>query len=709
METEYERGMVWNMKWQIDRNKETYILRYYLPCEPICREDTTFARMEALISYCIQYRITAVMLYVDLNPYWYYMPDDIEHVKYYSKIVKVLAEKMRGQGISYQLNYQNLFGSWDGGADLQEAYNWENYVDELGIASRGCACSIGERFRETAGAKLRIWAETKPDVIWIDDDIRFHNHRTSIEDWWSGKIPSERTDFGCFCDRHIRLFNEKHHWAYTRDQIVRGILNGNGKNGMRRAWLDFSGECAEEVAEWIEQTIHEASPETRIAIMTSSPDAHSVEGRHWGGFLEKLSGGDTPLLRPTFGPYAEKEPRDFLDSYLVVEQLKANIRSQYPEGFDFCPEIENTRFTRWSKSVAATGYQIMLSAFLGCRGVTLSIFDLEGCVLAEEPEYGQLLQSRRNFADRMAGWDLWEWESQGVGLVTAPERIAAQCNARQAAQMHQLASGRLWDKGLTKAGIPCRYITPDQAGRWKCAALDGYTANLLQDAEIEKLLSGGLLLDAGAAEVLNRRGFSEGIGVGVGEEGSCITASEILHRLRRSDGSEVRVPSRIDGGKWSRLIPEGAETISSLVTPYGTEYPGFTFYENGLGGRICVYAGKGSLGDGFYSNYRVRMLKDICRELSGERLFEMNNASYALMAVKRRKEEYAVFIANMSADEMRDIVIRAPRRVREAAVIDAEGTEYPAQIEGDRISCGAAALPLYGALVCRIRLEESRE
>lgn len=698
------KGEAWGVEWQIEQKKNTYILRYYLPCEPVYEKAVVYRRMEELINYCAQYKVTAVMLYVDLNPYWYYMPDDIEHTKYYTDIVNMLAKKMREHSISYQLNYQNLFGSWDGGADLRYVNNWENYVDELGIESRGCACSAGKRFRKIAGEKLRRWAETKPDVIWIDDDIRFHNHRTSIDDLWSGKIPVERLDFGCFCENHISLFNKKYNSDYSRSEIVHGILKGDNQNELRKKWFDFSGECANEVAEWIEKTIHGVSPQTRTAIMTSTPDAHSVEGRNWGSLLAKLSGNGKPLLRPTFGPYTEECPRDFFESYLLVEQLKANIRYQYKDEFDFCPEIENTRFTRWSKSIAATGYQIMLSAFLGCRGVTLSIYDLEGCVLAEEPEFARLLQEKRSFADAMAQLELWEWESEGVGLFTSPDRIAAGCNERSVSEIHQLASGRLWDKTLLKAGIPCKYMTPDRIRECKCAALDEYTVNLLMDSEIQELLSKGLLLDAGAAKVLNRRGFTSYIGVVVGEEGSCIAASEVLHRYRHIDGSEVRVPARIDGKKWNELILEGAEAISTLITPYGTGSPGFTYYHNRLGGTVYVYAGKGALGDGFYSNYRVKMLKDLCNDIAGKSIFKVNNTSYTLLAVKRREGEAAVFVSNLNADRMVDIMIEAPGKVKTAMIVGTDGSEYPAKIDANKVYCSCFELNTYEALVCKISL-----
>lgn len=676
-------------------SKIKYILRYYVPCDPTYSEEVTARRGDELIAYCINNGIQSVMLYVDLNPNWYYMPDTVQHTEYYAELLHPLINKMREKSISYQLNYQNLFGSWDGGADLSDVNGWENWVDEKGMESKGCACCIGPKFREIAGKKLQIWASTKPDVMWIDDDIRFHNHRAPIREFWSGKAFAERVDFGCFCNQHIERFHREYGNTYTRQEIEEGILKGSI---VRKQWMEFSGNIANEVTEWIEKTIHEVSPDTKVAVMTSNPDVHSVEGRNWKHFLKNLSGKEKPLLRPTFGPYMEGNPRDFFSSYLVYEQLKANIHSQYGSDVEFCPEVENTRFTRWSKSVAATEYQLLLGSFLGCKDITLSIFDLEGCVLEEEPEWAGMLKKMRPMLDILFKYGLWNWDSEGISLITAPDRIAE--NTREVTQMQQLARGRLWDGTLVKAGIPCKYITPDKITGCVGVALDAYTADLLHDEEIEYLLSQGVLLDAGAAQQLSARGFSEYIGLSVGKRMECIAGCEVLHTCRHQDGSVVRVPSRIDGWKWNDLILDGAEKISTLITPYGSEHVGFSRFKNKLGGTVYVYAANGSFGDGFYTNYRVGLLKRICQEILKEQIVQVNNGSYMLTVSKAYGENRAIMITNMSADTVNDLEITVPQTVNEVSLYKQDGTCIQSLVKEKVIKCTDLDLHMYESIIC---------
>ncbi len=680
-----------------EKNKQIYILRYYLPCEPIYDKETTERRCVDLIEYCKTNRIQAVMLYVDLYPYWYYLPDSLEHTEYYVGVVKSLAERLRQTGVSYQLNYQNLFGAWDGGADMRYVNGWENYVDQYGNESWGVGCSLGEKFRKVAGTKLKMWAATKPDIIWIDDDIRLHNHRTSIHKLYAGDLNREELDFGCFCDKHINEFNKMYGLSATREQLHQGILSGGD---LRKKWLDFCRVCANDVAQWIEKTVNEVSEDTTIALMSSFPDSHSIEGRHWGEFLKKLSGDKTPIIRAHFGPYCESNPHEFFECYNFIEQLKANIKCQFDRDFEFCPEVENTRFSVWSKSLAATKFQLMLSAYLGCKGITLSIYDLEGAMLGEYPEFANLLQQVRPFCDSMANENLWNAESVGVAFITSPDRAGEHTFKKDVATMEELRCGRVWDNLIIKCGVPCKYVTPEEININKVFAVDTFTAEMLSDDEIIKILSKNSILDAGAAKCLQDRGFGKYLGIKVGEKLRCMVSTEAFNNFCHADGSEMRLPIRIAGGKWNEILLNGAVEMSRYITPYGKEYTGTAMFTNSLRGKVLVFAGNGNMGDGFFSSYRVKWLKTIFFEMSENTLPQIDNKSYALMSVKETNDKYMVFIANMCADNIDNIKIKLPTNVSRGELCDINGNVSDVGLSGNCAYCNGLNLNLYEAIVC---------
>ncbi len=657
------------MKWKLDDKKFTYVLRYYLPCLPQYEKEVTKKRTDELISFCKENLVDAVMFYVDLNPYWYYAPDSLEHTEYLVDIIKDVGEKLKAENISFQLNYQDLFGAWDGNCDNSHNCDWEFYTDEFGEKSYGSGCMIGEKFRKLAGKKLSLWAETKPDVIWIDDDMRIHNHRTEIHKVWAGEKSSEQMDYGCFCENHIALFNKKYNSSYDREALRNDILNSKE---VFKKWREFNNDVYTDTSLWIEKTIKEKSPDTRVAIMTSLPDVHAVEGRNWNTFLNSLTGDDIPLLRPTFGPYCEGNPRDFYTSYALFNQLKANVEFQYKNEVNYLPEIENTRFTVYSKSIGATSFQIMLSAFLGSKGVTLSIFDLEGCVLSEEPEFGELLKSRKKFCDMVTEVVCDGYRETGIAMITSPDRFVDRKDYTNPTRISDLSQNRTNEHILLKAGIPCVYCVPENLKDYNAVFLDADAVLQLNDDELKSCLTKGVFMDSQAAIEIIKRGFKEYIGADIGEKIYSIAASEQLIDLKHNDGSDVYVPSRISGGKWREIIPEGAEVISKLITPDGKKRPGFVLYENSLGGRICIYASDGCFGDGFYSNYRIKLLRNICSYLSTDiPVVELKN--YGMCVVKEKDDKLAIFIANLSADTMKDIHVTLKNKYSFAQIISKDG------------------------------------
>jgi len=307
------------------------------------------------------------MLYVALDPNLYYMPDTLEYTRPTRDTLLPYIEELKKTGISYQINYQNLIGSISGGADFSERLGYEPLVDYKGYFAGGIACPLGKNFRKIAEEKLKIWAETNPDVFWLDDDLRMYNHGSS----YFGRKEGGYVDCFCFCDEHIRLFNEKVGGNYTREEIVAGILQDGEPTQMRRDYLTFMNETTTEFASWIEETIHSVNKNIRIAQMTSGPDSHSAENRNWGDFLMSLSGEYSAIVRPHFGPYRETTSRDFVACYKLLAQSICNMQETYKKRIDFCPEIENTRFTVWAKSARATAFQLILSVFMGCPKITL--------------------------------------------------------------------------------------------------------------------------------------------------------------------------------------------------------------------------------------------------------------------------------------------------------------------------------------------------
>lgn len=630
------------------KKTQGYILRYYLPVQPYFDQDYTDKRFAELLSFCKQTKISAVMFYVALSPDFYYVCDSVDYAQKVKEQMLPYIDKLRTFGISYQLNFQNFMGSTLGGVNFSDKYDWENLVDHKGRESFGCGCPIGEKFRAHAGARLKIWAETKPDVIWIDDDFRLHNHGTPI--FAQLENESAYMDFYCFCDNHISLFNALKGYNFDREELVKEITKSGSPSPIREEYLDFLNQTMVDTARWIEQLVHSISPDTRIAQMTSFPDVHSAEGRKWEEFLPALCGQHTPMTRPHFGPYRETYPREFINCYKMLSQSIKQIKSVYKGKVEYCPEVENTRFTTWSKSAAATAYQLALSAFTGCNDVTLSLFDLDGGAFFDEPRYLSLLKDQRKLLDKLVNLDLADQDFVGVNIPTC-QTSARKYLLRDGEGFEKLSGKqRNVENNLLLMGIPCAYHSTNEQSIG-LTALDEYSASFLTDEQLKDLLSKRVFLDGGATRVLIERGYGEYIGVNSAKLMPVIVNAEKINLFTRKDNTYIRIPSRIPVNCWFDLeLLHSPKILSEFLLPDGRVYPAMVTFNNSLGGKVAIYPAKDDWGDGFFNHYRTKLFKTVFKDLD-QSLPTIDVPCFTLCAVKRKADRSYILISNLSADK----------------------------------------------------------
>ncbi|MCQ2118972.1 MAG: hypothetical protein MJY84_03520, partial [Bacteroidales bacterium] len=124
-------------------------------------------------------------------------------------------------------------------------FGWRAMTGPDGSHCSSQTCPRDSSFLAFQAAYHAYYSETlQPDGIYIDDDLRITQH-----------YPASCI---CFCDHCIAEFNAKHGYSYTREGLVKALLDN--EDGVRGNWIAFSQESLGIVGGYIGKAVHEVSP-----------------------------------------------------------------------------------------------------------------------------------------------------------------------------------------------------------------------------------------------------------------------------------------------------------------------------------------------------------------------------------------------------------------------------------------------------------------
>lgn len=688
----------------LQQDKKTRIsYRYFLPWAPAWGDHSFVAqRLEELVSFGHEAGIDSFQFYVN-TPWssYYLLPVNVtSQLEWVAWMKEVVAPRIRREGFGLELNFQEILGATTFNTDVRALYKWKQFmVDQKGNTSTGSPCPEDPVYREEMGKMLRAWASLSPDIFWIDDDFRLHNHSAP--------------GMFCYCPLHLAKFSALIGKTYSREMLLEEVLQPGPPSAVRIAWLDFLGGYMADLADWASQTIRSVSPGSRIALMTSGTDIHSLEGRDWSNLLHRLSPNHKPLIRPTFGLYTgtASAPKaaaagliDILSQVQVVEQ------SLGADNCDFAPELENTRYTTWSKSVAHSTCSLIMGQLMGLPQITVAVNDLDGSPLSEEPTLVPLFRNARPRMEAIASLSLKNWPVLGL-IALSDKDTARMTQLKPNAEYWDMAPGSRFEGSLFNMGIPFHYATARDAGASAHPVLlEASSIWKASDQEMKKILSGAVLMTSGAAKLLEQRGFGSLTGVTVLEHHTNGIQSEIYVKSELPGVTTIRVPHR--GADWDRVeLQPGAVTASYFLDFMGIQHPGTVLFRNTLGGRIAVYAQNSDMQGGvFGSHARLRWLHGV--------LTWITNGNYQAMPViqqhgisllKQKNNQYLYSFCNLGTDTLDKFTLRWNGRVSSMQSLQVDGSWKPVQFISEAVVGGLAPtvsfdchLNVYDWLVVRI-------
>ncbi len=488
-------------------------------------------------------------------------------------IARERMKSLRESGVNrVGINVLSTLGHSDSNDEVAAAMPFQGMTNPAGHASTHCACPNDPRHRDYIKHLYRLVAESGPDFIWVDDDFRLV---------WHGAA-----DFGCFCP----ICLEKCGGERDREALIQGF-NDPAQGDLRLRWSEFMAASMAELARDIREAIRETAPAVEIGLMSGGyrfPTYGNHDIRRWAKAL------DARLFRPGDGCWTDRQafdlPRKILDVGMQIRQMgdgPAVIQHEI-EGY---PELA------LEKSLRMVDSESELGLFAGSNGIAVNVLSWEQLNTLDEytPKLRSYVERRPLYEEIVQRCEGTRWG--GLWLAHSNQLMARR----------HLKPGENWfDQNgywpflpleLATIGLP---LTP-----WRehaCGTiLAGRVTEALTDSELEKLLSGGVLMDGDALVELWRRGFGELTGVRLSDTAIRSDAAEEAnaHPLNGADAGcrrDIHIGLGFAGGTQEvrplELIDAAAEPLAHLDRMRSAGIRGISLarYVNRLGGRVAVAA-----------------------------------------------------------------------------------------------------------------------
>jgi len=599
--------------------------------------------------------------------------ETLERLRLWIDASRPYRDALKKAGVAISLNPWHSMLHCDRGRKLKPGQNWQRMVDPAGREAGAVVCCLDPGWQAYYFETLRLYAKEGFRVVWIDDDIRYHNHDPLH---WGG----------CFCPGHVAEFGKRAGVSATREEIVKACLRPGTPHPWRNIWMDMWQETILTFLIACRRILESSG--TRMGLMSSSMEAHAAEGRQWGEWWQAFAGGRPPVHRPHFWPYSDTIGPSLIHGIAALDQN----RTIQPACLESGPEIENFPYGRWNKSFRQTFAQIAVAHILGSGSLNISLFDFMGNQLDDEPERVAFLKSARPDMDWLADNFPMSLKSQGVGVPWS-ENMGRLMHTKEGKSWYELhCPSRSWSYWLGAAGIAFSSAPRDCVN-----ALSGPLAHCFDDATLTQWLASGLLLDGEALAILMERGFGKWLGVEsvrfVTQEETCYSIEECRDPdFARRAGGQISVNI---GNHMRRLLQaelrDGANVISVLRGPAGevVGHGAFTF-QNTLGGRVAVVPwDAGADMAPMMDIHRATQLKCVVEWLAGgKNTGSVEGGAWLVPQFLKSGSIWRGVVWNASPDEVVAFRVHRPAGmppIREAWHLTPTGHRQALSVEGDAV------------------------
>lgn len=505
----------------------------------------------------------------------------LDHHQKRSALMAKCSEDLRSQGIIPSLQIQATLGHSDditaaAGADGK---SWSSYVGVNGEQCQYINCPRQQGFLDYFRELSRIYAWWRPGSVWIDDDLRLHNHRPAME------------PCGCYCPDCLEIFGQEEGRTFTREELIAAY---KADPGLYKRWERFGERSLARVAEVIVTAFLEVSPETRFGLQHCMHPMRLpvIEA------LKKYANARVGS-RPGGGAYSDHYAYNIIDK-AVLCSMQIRDQQGYETLSQICPEIESCPRSFTCKT--SRGHRLESLLYLALGGDSLSFFIMDPAL--ETPEwYGRELLAP--LAEETPCYKAYIHHNEntypcGIGL-------AASVKAPPTAV----------ETGFALVGTALGGCSPLSCGH----LLRAKAAEMLSEEELQKIFAEGCILDGYAAMALQERGLNALMG-GVKISELTVSSSEYYTEDPINQGFETRYHSPLSKKRFAFEVPAELECrVLGLYCDNKENKCGIAslIFNSSCGGR-CALLGYEGMNIHYLSSDRVRQLNRIADFVAKEQL-----------------------------------------------------------------------------------------
>lgn len=596
--------------------------------------------------------------------------DPLERVKEWIDRSRPYRQALQQAGIAVSLNPWHSLLHCDRGRRLKPGQDWQRMVDPNGREADAVVCPLDPNWQAYYLETLRLYAREGFRVVWIDDDIRYHNHEP-LE--WGG----------CFCHKHVAQFNRRTGAQATRSQIVAACLAPGEPHPWRAIWMDLWQESLLAFLAKCRQTLEAGG--TKMGLMSSSMEAHSAEGRRWAEWWQVFSGENLPIHRPHFWTYSDAGSTMLIHGIASLDQN----RSIQPAGLETGPEIENFPYGQWNKSYRQTFAQMAVAQIGGSTNLNISLYDFMGNRPDDDPGRAKFLRQVRPNLDWLADQFPMSLCSVGVGLPWSQDQGRAVHTPAGDSWFELQPPSRGWAYWLGAAGVAFSMLQQSTVN-----ALAGPAAWSFSEKELECWLAAGLLLDGEAASILVQRGLGGWMGL---SEFRPVHQNQMLYsmetcrdpRFALRTGGQISVNAKTHTRVIYQAESPTAQSISELVDPLQRVVGhGVLIYENEAGGRVVVVPWSASTTPTMDIHRAVQIRRLVDWLAHGNSTGSVEGSAWLVPQFYTHGKTWRGVLWNAGPDDVNTLRVRRPQGmppVKQAWQINWSGARQPVTVDNDTI------------------------